>query len=1058
MPASVLDLCTPAESAFSTGKSDTVAAIGDFLADRIDADAFFGETHPTAGMSQLLTAVFDRLDGRSPQGVFRLKQSMGGGKTHNLIAAGLLARRPILRKRILQQLGRPTVSLDDMRVVAFDGRNTDGNRSSEPFWISLARQLQPDSSRWPSAHAIPGPSTWAELLGSAPTLILLDELPPYLHAMSLVQAGDGTRADEVVLALANLMQAAMGADSTGRGGRTCIVLSDLQASWQHGSLKVDKAIQAAVEDAVRTGTYEANRVAVDITPVRVDDAELAAILRKRVFTRCPAPSERSPEVLAVRDAYKRAFDTAVQQGAMTTVLRDRWANAIVESYPFHPGLLDIIGRFKENDGFQQTREVLRLARRLVARAWRRGGDATPLLLHPHDFDFGDPDSVALLDGIHPKLSEARRRDVCNAGTATAEALALGDRDAGGAGGADRRPSYEETARLLFFASLGTAAKAVNGLQDAEAGAYLAAPGRDVSAVAEVITTLAEHSWYLHKRADRWVYRDLRNISSMIKDRANEMPADLRKGELKARLQRYFEPRKENGGAEAYQKLLVFPDPTEIKPAPESTLLVIADNQSAQIPAAYKQVWQETLWQNRLLFLTADGRFADVQQHAAYVASAEAVLQDVQRDGAAGFELDQAKDAVARQRLAFETAVQTIYTSLHFPMDNALEKADLGDNKTDGDVRRDLAVRDALIREGKFKDSAFCAASLYPEFMGSLFTQKTMVWKDIKEAAARKTDWYLLPPGADESLKAKALAEGKWRDVPPDKVEQGPFPPAKTSVRATTLSRDADGTCRIEVRPLYADTVHYELGRSVPTAASPKVQGGELTTKSMRVQFLAIDSTGKHPTGPACEWRNTVTLKSGVRHADGACDVHLAAAPDGATIRYTTNGANPRQGALYEAPVHVAYGTLLLAVAELDDIGSETLTVQTPEPPKGPAHWPDLQAPLSWDGFPSRDSVADTLAALEHLDRLRATLRGPILRLRDATDAERYADLRWAPKCGATGRDVRQMWDQLPLPLREGFDVLLEIETVAFPTGQAFLDMLAHLGLQVDAIDRSKVRQ
>ncbi len=60
-------------------------------------------------MRQLLTAVFDRLEGRTPQGVFRLKQSMGGGKTHNLLAAGPLAKRPILRKRILAQLGRADV-------------------------------------------------------------------------------------------------------------------------------------------------------------------------------------------------------------------------------------------------------------------------------------------------------------------------------------------------------------------------------------------------------------------------------------------------------------------------------------------------------------------------------------------------------------------------------------------------------------------------------------------------------------------------------------------------------------------------------------------------------------------------------------------------------------------------------------------------------------------------------------------------------------------------------------------------------------------------------------
>ena len=101
MPSSVLDLCQPADSTFSNAKNDTVVNIGDLLKDTIDGDSFFNETYATEGMRQLLTQVFDRLDGRTPQGVFRLKQAMGGGKTHNLVATGLLAKRPMLRKRVL---------------------------------------------------------------------------------------------------------------------------------------------------------------------------------------------------------------------------------------------------------------------------------------------------------------------------------------------------------------------------------------------------------------------------------------------------------------------------------------------------------------------------------------------------------------------------------------------------------------------------------------------------------------------------------------------------------------------------------------------------------------------------------------------------------------------------------------------------------------------------------------------------------------------------------------------------------------------------------------------
>ena len=44
-------------------------------------------------MCQLLSDAFDRLEGRTQNapGAFLLRQSIGGGKTHNLLVLGLLA-------------------------------------------------------------------------------------------------------------------------------------------------------------------------------------------------------------------------------------------------------------------------------------------------------------------------------------------------------------------------------------------------------------------------------------------------------------------------------------------------------------------------------------------------------------------------------------------------------------------------------------------------------------------------------------------------------------------------------------------------------------------------------------------------------------------------------------------------------------------------------------------------------------------------------------------------------------------------------------------------------
>jgi predicted AAA+ superfamily ATPase len=73
--------------------SEQIENLSDVL-DRTESEAgdFFDKNHLTQGMEILLSQGLKRLAGRSDQAVFELKQAMGGGKTHSMIALGLLAR------------------------------------------------------------------------------------------------------------------------------------------------------------------------------------------------------------------------------------------------------------------------------------------------------------------------------------------------------------------------------------------------------------------------------------------------------------------------------------------------------------------------------------------------------------------------------------------------------------------------------------------------------------------------------------------------------------------------------------------------------------------------------------------------------------------------------------------------------------------------------------------------------------------------------------------------------------------------------------------------------
>lgn len=75
---------------------EQVANLDQLVRGRSKADALFRRNHFTEGLRRLLQTGFERLAGRSDTGAYYLTQAMGGGKTHALIALGLLAADPAL--------------------------------------------------------------------------------------------------------------------------------------------------------------------------------------------------------------------------------------------------------------------------------------------------------------------------------------------------------------------------------------------------------------------------------------------------------------------------------------------------------------------------------------------------------------------------------------------------------------------------------------------------------------------------------------------------------------------------------------------------------------------------------------------------------------------------------------------------------------------------------------------------------------------------------------------------------------------------------------------------
>jgi len=97
---SLKELCKVREAVFNETKRDDVLDLTNLLENSIETERFFEETFITDGMKRLFDTAFKRFSSQSSQGIIKLTQSMGGGKTHNMIALGMLSKYKENKKSI----------------------------------------------------------------------------------------------------------------------------------------------------------------------------------------------------------------------------------------------------------------------------------------------------------------------------------------------------------------------------------------------------------------------------------------------------------------------------------------------------------------------------------------------------------------------------------------------------------------------------------------------------------------------------------------------------------------------------------------------------------------------------------------------------------------------------------------------------------------------------------------------------------------------------------------------------------------------------------------------
>ncbi len=111
-----------------------------------------------------------------------------------------------------------------------------------------------------------------------------------------------------------------------------------------------------------------------------------------------------------------------------------------------------------------------------------------------------------------------------------------------------------------------------------------------------------------------------------------------------------------------------------------------------------------------------------------------------------------------------------------------------------------------------------------------------------------------------------------------------------------------------------------LPRTGPVSeASSQLKDQVYTTSALRVTFFVCDPTGQYETGEPVTWTNKLVLRNKLSESNGKRMLELFVAPRG-EIRYTLDGSEPRDGKVYDGPIAIGDGEVLLrAFAEAEKI-------------------------------------------------------------------------------------------------------------------------------------------
>jgi hypothetical protein len=488
-----------------------------------EAPQFFAQTYLTGALRRLLTDVLRVLGGGSGDRVLQLRTPFGGGKTHSLIALYHIAhsRAELAHEEMLRDLPDPgECAVAAVQCEKFDvlkGRHTPENLHIRTLWGEVAYQLGGEAGyayvqESDEGYTAPGGETIITLLHDLgrPALILLDEVLNHVEAAQAVEIGNSTLGRQLMLFLKNLTEAVK--DS------------------HHAALVY--SLQASASEAVGASTLLSDLdhlvSRVDAKREPVTGAEVVSVVQRRLFKNLGDQRAAQQTAAAYADFYRRmqqAAGLSPDEQHRAAEDADRLADRIMESYPFHPDLLDLMyHRWGSLPSYQRTRGALQFLACVIYDLWNNARDLQPLI-GPGDVPL---EHDATRNAFFTQVGERENYNAVLDADLTGMTARSKGVDARIASDSPSLQLYRIGTRLATSAmlySFGARDGEERGVSETELLKASVVPGLDRLSLTTALNDLRQQLLYLHYTGRRYRFETQPNLNKLIDEETKRFSSD-----------------------------------------------------------------------------------------------------------------------------------------------------------------------------------------------------------------------------------------------------------------------------------------------------------------------------------------------------------------------------------------------------------------------------------------------------------------------------------------------------------------------------------------------------